>query len=116
MPDDQYAGQKEFLDLLFHLRKNYVYGLKRDYFDDPNIVGWTLEGDLVHPDSGLAVIMSDNAGGSKAMNIGQNLAGCLLYDCTGHIQETVYIDQEGNGIFYVDGGSVSIWIKKEART
>lgn len=58
---DSINPKKEFLDLLLHLRKNYVYGLKRDYFDDPNIVGWTLEGDITHPNSGLAVIMTDNA-------------------------------------------------------
>ena len=26
--------------------------------------------------------------------------------------ETVYIDNDGNGIFYCKGGSVSVWIKK----
>lgn len=113
IPISQIEPKKDFLNLLLTVRKNYAYGTKRDYFDDPNIIGWTLEGDIIHPNSGLAVIMSDNAGGSKTMNVGYNLANHVLYDCTGNIKEPVYIDQDGNGIFYTNGGSVSIWIKKE---
>lgn len=70
-------------------------------------------GDYYHQDSGLAVLVSDGPGGCKCMNVGQNLANSILYDCTGNIKETVYVDNEGNGIFYVNGGSVSVWIKKE---
>ena len=47
------------------------------------------------------------------MNVGKNLANSILYDCTGNVKETVYVDNEGNGIFYVNGGSVSVWIKKD---
>ncbi len=46
------------------------------------LYGWTLEGDYYHQDSGLAVILSDGEGGSKQMNVGKNLAGQVLYDCT----------------------------------
>ena len=66
-----------------------------------------------HTDSGMAVIMSDGAGGAKQMNVGMRLANSILYDCTGNLKETVYVDSEGNGIFYCNGGSVSVWIKKE---
>lgn len=44
------------------VRKYFTYGTQNDYFDDENIIGWTLEGDSDYPDSGMAVIMSDNAG------------------------------------------------------
>ena len=93
-------------------RKLYAYGKQTDYFDDPHIIGWVREGDKDHKESGLVVIMSDNAGGSKAMNVGQNLANCVLIDITGNMKENVYVDKDGNGIFYCDGGSVSIWVKK----
>ena len=92
--------------------KYFAYGRQNDYFDDQNIIGWTREGDYEHSDSGMAVIMSDNAGGCKQMNVGSNLANTVLYDCTGNMKETVYVDNEGNGIFYCQGGSVSVWIKK----
>ena len=93
-------------------RKQYAYGNQIDYFDDEHIVAWVREGDKEHKDSGLVVIMSDNAGGSKKMNVGQNLANCVLMDITGNMSENVYVDKDGNGIFYCDGGSVSVWVKK----
>ena len=37
----------------------------------------------------------------------------ILYDCTGNVKENVYVDSNGDGIFYCNGGSVSVWIKKD---
>lgn len=113
IPHDNIQPKKQIIEKLIRARKYFAYGVQNDYFDDSNIIGWTREGDYEHRDSGMAVIMSDNAGGSKQMNVGQHLANCVLYDCTGNMQETVYIDQEGNGIFYCNGGSVSVWIKRD---
>lgn len=113
IPEKNISPKKEMLEKLLKLRKYFAYGKQNDYFDDNNIIGWTREGDFEHPDSGMAVILSDNAGGSKIMNVGKRLAGSTLYDYTGNVQETVYIDDEGNGIFYCNGGSVSVWVKKE---
>jgi len=105
--------KKEILQKLLNARKYFAYGKQNDYLDDANIIGWTREGDIEHKDSGMAVILSDNAGGSKIMNVGKRLAGSILYDYTGNVKENVYIDNEGNGIFYCNGGSVSVWVKKE---
>ena len=69
-------------------------------------------GDDEHPDSGLAVVMSDERGGNIQMNVGKNLANTVFYDCTGNMEETVYVDNDGNGIFYCKDGSVSVWIKQ----
>lgn len=93
-------------------RKLYAYGEQEDYFDNEHIIGWVRKGDKEHKNSGLVVIMSDNAGGSKQINAGPNLANCVLTDITGNMKENVYVDKDGNGIFYCDGGSVSIWVKK----
>lgn len=100
------------LDIFLYVRRHLCYGTQTDYFDDPNIIGWTLSGDEEHPNSGYAVILSDNAGGSKQMNVGKNLANCILYDITSNMKETVYVDNDGNGIFYTKGGNVSVWVKK----
>lgn len=51
--------------------------------------------------------------GCLQMNVGKRLSNSILYDITGNIQEPVYVDQEGNGIFYVNPGSVSIWAKSD---
>ena len=104
---------KEFLDVLLLVRKYLAYGDERNYFQSENIIGWIREGDYYHQDSGLAVILSDGPGGSLFMNVGKNLANSILYDCTGNVKETVYVDNDGNGIFYVNSGSVSVWIKKD---
>ena len=36
-----------------------------------------------------------------------------MKDITGKITEPVYIDSDGNGIFYCDDGSVSVWVKED---
>ena len=56
--------------------------------------------------------MSDGEGGCIQMNVGKRLANTVFYDVTGNLSETVYVDDEGNGIFYCNGGSVSVWIKQ----
>lgn len=109
---DSETAIKSKLYPILMARKQYAYGNQIDYFDDEHIVAWVREGDKEHKDSGLVVIMSDNAGGSKKMNVGQNLANCVLMDITGNMSENVYVDKDGNGIFYCDGGSVSVWVKK----
>ena len=101
------------LQKLMLCRKYFLYGEQKDYLDDFNIIGWTVSGDDEHPDSGMAVIITDGPGGNKMMNVGKRLANSILYDVTGNVQETVYVDNDGNGIFYVNGGSVSVWIRKD---
>lgn len=112
IPHDNIDYKQDMIENLLKARKYFAYGRQNDYFDNQNIIGWTREGDYEHSDSGMAVIMSDNEGGCKQMNVGSNLANTVLYDCTGNMKETVYVDNEGNGIFYCQGGSVSVWIKK----
>ena len=112
IPEKNADSKSNILDILLKVRKYFAYGETHDYFDHRNIIGWTMEGDYEHPDSGLAVVMSDKDGGCKMMNVGKHLANTVLYDCTGNLSETVYVDNEGNGIFYCNPGSVSVWIKQ----
>lgn len=46
IPSEKITNKKEILDKLLILRKKYVYGIQHDYFDNPDIIGWTLEGDV----------------------------------------------------------------------
>ena len=112
IPSQNIKPKNKMLEKLITLRINYAYGEQKDYFDNPNIVAWVRTGDEMHPRSGLVTIMSNGAGGGKTINVGNRLANCVFYDYTGNVQETVYVDQEGNGIFYCNGGSVSVWVKK----
>lgn len=99
------------LDKLIKARKYFAYGEQIDYLDNHDIIAWVRTGDDEHENSGLITIMSDGPGGGKTINVGKRLANTVFYDYTGNVQESVYVDQEGNGIFYCNGGSVSIWVK-----
>ncbi len=90
-------------------RKGRAYGLQRDYFDHPDLVGWTRQGDADHPGSGLAVLLSNGPGGSKWMEVGSAHAGKPFGDILENHPGTVVINEHGWGEFRVDGGSVSVW-------
>lgn len=111
IPSEKIEAKNIVLDKLLTLRKNYAYGKLNDYLDNENIIGWTLEGDNQHVNSGLAVIMSDNAGGNKQMYVGKHFANSSFYDYLGNREDIVLIDENGIGKFPVNAGSVSVWIK-----
>lgn len=102
------------LKRLLWARAKLAYGELHDYFDDANVVGFTREGDGEHPDSGLAVLLSDSTGGEKTMYVGNRLAGRTLVDAMGRCGQSLTVDEEGNVRAAVSGGSVSVWVTREA--
>ena len=111
IPEKGVAPKNELLDKLLKVRKYFAYGEQEDYLVSYNVIGFTRKGDYEHSDSGLAVVMSDKEAGSITMNVGKVHANTVFYDCLGNIEEKVYIDQNGEGIFSCKEGSVSVWIK-----
>jgi alpha-amylase len=97
---------------MMDLRATHVFGPQHDYFDDPDVVGWTLEGDEAHGNNGLAVVLTNRTGGDKAMFVGTQHAGEVWTDALGNQPGEVAIDQEGYGVFSCADGSVSIWIRR----
>jgi alpha-amylase len=97
------------LEALLSLRKHHAYGNQIDYFDDPQCIGWTRQGDEVQPGSGCAVLMSNGLGTTKAMEMGKSFAGIVFTDHLGKIDEQVIINENGWGEFKVYAGSVSVW-------
>jgi alpha-amylase len=95
---------------LLQARKTLAYGPQRDYFDHPNCIGWTRQGDPEHPGSGCAVLMSNGDEGHKTMEIGQEHKGRTFADLLGKHPAKVIINEEGKGEFYCSAGSVSVWI------
>lgn len=112
IPEKNVSAKKELLDKLLKVRKYFAYGIQNDYFNDRDVIGFTREGDKEHPDSGLAVVMSDKNGGTIKMNVGKFLANTCFFDCLGNIEDLVYTDEDGNGNFYCNDGNCSVWIKK----
>ena len=115
IPASKVKSKKKDLDKLLKLRAEYAYGEQHDYFDDPNCIGWTREGDEEHPDSGLAVMISDGTGGTKHMYIGKQFAGCHFSDIMGNAKYNIKIDEWGYGDFYVNRDAVAVWVHKENR-
>lgn len=101
----------ENLKTLMLLRKDRAYGEQVNYFDDPDIVGFTRLGDEDHYKSGMAVIISDKNDGNKRMYVGKNFTGDKFTDVLGHREDEIEIDEEGFGNFAVNGGQVSVYIK-----
>jgi alpha-amylase len=103
------------IEKLLPARKLFAYGEQRDYFDDPNCIGWTREGDGEHPGSGCAVVLSNGDEGVKEMEIGKAHARQTFVDWLGQHPGSVTIDEEGKGKFRVSGCSVSVWVEEDAR-
>ncbi len=84
-------------------------GPQYDYFDHPDIIGWTRLGDKQHPKA-MAVILSDSQEGIKPMEVGK--PNTKFYDLTGNIKEPIETNDSGWGEFSCKGGSVSIWVQE----
>lgn len=102
-------SHKAFIDQCLYARKNFSYGPQYDYFDHPDIIGWTRLGDKQHPKA-MAVILSDGPEGIKPMEVGK--PNTKFYDLTGNIQEPIQTNDFGWGEFSCKGGSVSIWVQE----
>ena len=109
IPHDNVEPIKE-LETIITLRKEKAYGKQNDYFDNPNCIGWTREGDNEHIKSGLAVLISNKNDTEKRMYIGKDYAGEKMLDAMGNCNEEVIIDGEGYGVFKVKAKSVSVWV------
>jgi alpha-amylase len=100
----------EELEQLLQARCDHAFGPQRDYFDHPNCIGWTREGDDNH--SGCAVLISNGDDGFKNMEMGNRYAGKKFIDLLGKNPAEVEINVEGWGNFFAPAGSVSVWVEK----
>lgn len=115
IPHDNIPPVRE-LGVLIRIRKLLAYGEQRDYFDSCDLIGFTRSGDDEHPNSGVAVVITDREHGEKRMKMGERFAGCEFYDALERFNEPVVLDENGEGDFKVKGGSVSVWVNKAALT
>lgn len=102
------------LGALLKIRENYAYGEEQMYFDHPSLVGFTREGDEEHKNSGIVVLMTDSVSGRKKMCAGSRLANREMVEVLHGSREQVILDAQGWGDFFTEGGSVSVWVTKEA--
>ena len=102
-------SHRQLLDQLLQARRDHAYGPQIDYFDHPDVVGWTRSGDADHPRA-LAVVLSDGPGGSKRMNV--NRPNRTFVDATGTVDGAIIAGADGWGEFRCNGGSVSVWVEQ----
>mgnify|MGYP003370753940 FL=1 len=96
IPHDYINPKKDLLDYMLKLRKQYVEGIRHDYIDDPDVIGWTYE-------TGLAVILTNSKGGTKRMFIGKK------YKHMADGKHTIDII-DGYGEFICDEASLNLYI------
>jgi alpha-amylase len=101
------------LNRLIKLRDIANFGNQADYFDDSNVIGWTLTGAFDDEDSGVAIIMTNATGGEKEMTISAIHEGKTFVDLLGNNDARVTLDENGQGVFPVNDGQVSVYINEK---
>jgi alpha-amylase len=97
------------IDKFLEVRKKYAYGDQYDYFEHPNCVGWTRQGNNDHK-GGIAVLLSNGEDGNKSMQTSS--PNTTYIDITEHINHPVITNNEGWGEFRCQAGSVSVWVQE----
>lgn len=100
--------KKTVLDKLLRARHASSYGPQKDYFDHPDVIGWTREGHVDMPGSGLAVLLTNSSGGSKRMSMGERNAGKILRPLLAEGKE-IQLDENGAAEFSVPDAGAEVW-------
>ena len=105
------VGSVTELKKLMRIRIYNAYGTERDWFDDPDVIGFTREGSEEVRGSGLAFLCTNAGGGTKRMAVGKRFAGKTFHCVIGE-QQAVTIDENGWGEFAVRGGGCSVYVPR----
>ncbi|KAJ5565354.1 hypothetical protein N7513_001596 [Penicillium frequentans] len=101
------------IPILAKARQLYAYGEQKDYFDQPNCIGFVRSG-VPGSSSGLACVISNAGSNRKRMFIGRKNTGQTWVDVLGNQSASVVIDWWGYGAFPVGAMSVSVWVDSAA--
>ncbi len=104
------TSHKEIIDVFMEARQRNTFGVRRDYFDHNQLIGWTFEGDDLH--KSMAVVMSNCSDGAKWMETGK--ADVNYRDITGHVKELTGTDQYGRALFRTLAKNISVWVEQES--
>lgn len=109
IPHSSEDPKKSALDKLLRARHGLAYGEQRDFFEDRNLIGWTREGDDAHPDSGLAVLLTNGSGGTRQLFIGEKNAGRYMRQIFDEEARPLRVDEAGHILLDVPDASVRVW-------
>lgn len=114
IPHSEVPAFKDAIDPLLYVRRHKAYGDQNDYLDDPQTIGFVRRGVQEIEQSGCAVVInSAQEEAEKQMHVGVERAGQIFIDYTNTRKDEVVINEEGNGIFKVNPGSVSVYCQKD---
>lgn len=100
------------LPRLIEARRRFANGVQIDRFESPNVIGFVRQG--TDTDPGCAVIMSNGDAGNLSLELGPDQANMAFVDFLGHHDAEVTTDRHGRGDFPTNGGSVSVWVCRDA--
>lgn len=100
------------LPRLVEARQRFAYGPQSDIFDDPNCLAVIRHG--TSEAAGCVAVMTNGGETAKALDLGQEVGGVAFVDFLGHREDEVTTDEAGRASFPVNGGSVSVWVRKDA--
>ena len=101
-------SHKWMIDLFLDARSKYTFGIRRDFFETRNCIGWTFEGE--EGGKSMAVIISNAEEASLWMETGKENA--VYKDITNHIDKKITTNEFGWAPFSCKSGSVSLWIEE----
>lgn len=78
------------------------------------ILGYTRAGRGNYKYSGMAVIVTNGEGGSLNMHVNARYKGQEFVNMLDPSDDSVWLDENGNGDFYVKDGQAAVWITKKA--
>ncbi|CAM3674320.1 MULTISPECIES: alpha-amylase [Yersinia] len=99
------------LEPLIQARQKFAHGAQTEYFDDNNCIAFVRSGNENQP--GCIVIMTNGAEAEKNIFLGEDFKHLRFGDFLGNRKDIVIIDEQGHGVFRVNGGSVSLWVQEE---
>ena len=111
--DRQVNPVGENLQKLLILRHHAEFLSEYDYFDHPDLIGWSSTLNFEDQRIGLATLLTNGSGGSKYMIIDPSQAKKTYVDLFGRHTLPVQLDENGGATFYVNDGACSVWISQE---
>lgn len=101
------------LESLLRARKDFAYGVQKDYFAQPNLIGWVREGEGDGHTSGCAVVLSTRDEGLIDMEMGTYHATKTFFDITGSRADRVTTDEAGHAAFPVNANAIAVWVRMD---
>lgn len=97
---------------LIEARERFGNGPQSEHFDDARVIGFVRHGTEREP--GCVVVMSNGGEGQISVDLGLGHSSTSFVDFLGHREGEITTDDRGRADFPTNGGSVSVWVRRDA--